>query len=176
MKLEACPGCGASFPPRDGPVHAYMLSSPACWAAYGEVLAREYSDPALLGIHRLSVDAYAVQHPGRESRKSIQSVGVHSLLLCLALEHELDPEQANEAILAIGEIKHRFTWLDPPSSLGELTVEHVLAASTADEHVARVRAWARSAWMAWTPHHAQIRQWLQWSNKAQGRRHRHDTA
>jgi len=56
----------------DGPAHAYMLSSPGCWAAYGELLAREYSDSAYRRLHRLSVDAYALQHPGIDTPQSPQ--------------------------------------------------------------------------------------------------------
>ena len=36
-------------------------------------------------IHRLSVDTYAVQHPGVPERRSIQSVAVHLMCLCLVL-------------------------------------------------------------------------------------------
>ena len=75
--LEACPGCGALFSCRDGPIHPYMELSFACWAAYGEVLAGEHSDPTLVVTHRLSVDAYAVQHPGGSSRQNNQSVVVY---------------------------------------------------------------------------------------------------
>ena len=51
----------------DGPTHPYYGCSPACWARYGEVLAREFQDPAYFGLHQLTVDAYAVQHPGSRS-------------------------------------------------------------------------------------------------------------
>lgn len=86
---HACPGCGARFPAFDGPVHEYMESSAGCWRAFGEVLAREYGNPKLLAIHRLSIDAYAVQHPGGASRQAVQSVGVHLARLCLFLERGL---------------------------------------------------------------------------------------
>lgn len=55
-----CMGCGGVFAEIQGPTHRYLESSPGCWAAYGEVLAREYSDPAYFQVHRLTVDAYAV--------------------------------------------------------------------------------------------------------------------
>lgn|SRR5690348_1799619 len=158
--LETCPGCGAVFHWRDGPVHPYMTSSPACWADYGEVLSREYSDPALLATHRLSVDAYAVQHPGTPSRQSIQSVGVHLIRLCQFLEHGLAPEQANESMLAAGKIKHTFSWLEPPESLGIVTVRDVLKTNGSAAHAAMVRRWAQSAWDAWAPHHEIVREWL----------------
>ena len=72
-----CIGCGALVPQQDGPTHRYMESSPGCWAIYCEVLAQEYSDIAFATAHRLTVDAYAVQHPGTPSPQSIQSIGVH---------------------------------------------------------------------------------------------------
>ena len=74
-KTCGCLSCGGVFPDIDGPVHRYMKSSPGCWAVYGEVLAREYEDPYFFEVHRLTVDAYAVQHPGSTDRQSIQSVG-----------------------------------------------------------------------------------------------------
>lgn len=147
-------------------MHPYMVSSPACWAAFGEVLAREYSEPALLSIHRLSVDAYAVQHPGSPCRQSIQSVGVHLIRLCLFLEHGLAPDRANEAMLAAGRIKHTFSWLEPPSALGAVTVHDVLQATETSAHAAMVRRWAQSAWDAWGPHHDRVRQWLVQSNNS----------
>jgi hypothetical protein len=42
---------------------------------YGEMLAREYGDPAYFRVHQLTVDTYAVQHPGPRERRAIQSVG-----------------------------------------------------------------------------------------------------
>jgi hypothetical protein len=160
MKLVTCPGCGGLFPEIDGPTHRYMESSPGCWAAFGAVLAREYSDPTYFEIHRLTVDAYAVQHPGHPSRQSIQSVGLHLIRLCLHFEQKLPPAKANEAIKAAARVKHIFTWLEPPPSLGSLTVADVVGQDTAETHKPTVRAWAMSAWQAWSMQHNIIRQWL----------------
>jgi len=160
MNLIPCIGCGALFPAIEGPTHRYMESSPACWAAYGEVLAREYTDLAYAENHRLGVDAYAVQHPGRPSPQSIQSVAVHLIRLCLLLEGELDLNRANEAMLRATELKNRFIWLEPPPNRGSITVADIHRASNSNDHVRRVRQWAESAWQAWSPHHSQIRLWL----------------
>ena len=54
---ETCPGCGLLAPRSEGPVHRYMLSSPGCWALYGELLAREYGDVRYMAAHRLTIDA-----------------------------------------------------------------------------------------------------------------------
>jgi hypothetical protein len=137
-----------------------MESSPACWAAYGEVLAREYSDPAYLAVHRLGVDAYAVQHPGHPNPQAIQSVAVHLVRLCLLLERGLPMERANEAMLKASERKRGFVWLTPPVSLGTVTVADVRNAEGVEAHMAAVKRWAESAWAAWAPHHATIRNWL----------------
>lgn len=137
-----------------------MESSPACWAAYGEVLAREYSDPAYFQVHRLSVDAYAVQHPGKPSPQTIQSVAVHLIRLCLLLERSLPMERANEAMLRASEQEGKFVWLAPPGSLGTVTVADVWKAAALEAHMAAVRRWSESAWEAWATHHATIKSWL----------------
>jgi hypothetical protein len=156
----ACIGCGASFEQRDGPTHRYMESSPGCWAAFGQVLALEYSEASYARAHRLSVDAYAVQHPGRPSPQSVQSVALHLISLCLILEQGLDFGEATDAIRAAADAKGRFCWLPPPPLRGERTVADVLGSVDGDDHQKRVRSWAASAWAAWASHHATVRSWL----------------
>ncbi len=158
--MKDCPSCGGSYPDIEGPVHPYMSSTPGCWAVYGEVLAREYSDRAYFEVHRLTVDTYAVQHPGGEDRQSIQSVGVHLVRLCLFLEEDLAAEHANAAMLEAGKRKHTFERLEPPASFGTLTAADVAKAGSADEHKRLVRAWAEGTWASWSMHHDQVRAWL----------------
>lgn len=160
MKIVKCIGCGGHFSETNGPVHRYMESSPGCWATFGEVLSREYSNPAYYKVHRLSVDAYAVQHPGSPSRQSIQSIGLHLIRLCLFLEHDLAAENANTSMLKAAKFKHNFVWLEPPVSLGSLTVADIVKAKTVQAHKSGVKAWAESAWVSWSPHHDTIRTWL----------------
>lgn len=137
-----------------------MESSPACWAAYGEVLAREYSDPAYFQVHRLSVDAYAAQHPGHPSPQAIQSVAVHLVRLCLLLERDLPMDRANDAMLKASGQEKQFVWLPPPPTLGAITVADVWKTESVEAHVAAVRSWAESTWAAWTSHHATVRSWI----------------
>ena len=155
-----CIGCGGLVPRMEGPTHRYMESSPGCWHLYGQVLAREYADLDLAEVHRLTVDAYAVQHPGRPSPQAIQSVCVHLLSLCLVLERGLAASYARRVMDQATRPKGRFSWLTPPASLGEVTVADFVEASALLEHKARVRAWAESAWAAWAGHHATVRRWL----------------
>ena len=154
-----CPGCGVSLPALEGPVHRYMTSSPACWHAFGLVLAREYASPEYFDVHRLSVDAYAVQHPGDDSRQAIQSVGLHLVRLYLFLERGLSPARANDAMLKAARRKASYVWLPRPPTMGSVTVREVLAAQDVDEHKAAVHAWARAAWDAWSLHHVLVRRW-----------------
>lgn len=160
MNQTACPGCGALFPNIEGPVHRYIESSPGCWAAYGEVLEREYADPAYFAVHQHTVDAYAVQHPGRPSKQANQSVAVHLMSLCLVLEHGLELERAPRAIQAIVGTKKDFGWLTPPDEPFSITVADLKDARDLVAHHAAVRAWARSAWQAWSSHHTVIRAWI----------------
>jgi Family of unknown function (DUF5946) len=154
-----CLWCQGAFPEEAGATHPYMQSSPGCWAAFGRVLAREYEDQRYFVVHRLTVDAYAVQHPGIPSRQSIQSVGVHLVRLCGFLEHGLAADEANAAMLAAARHKAQYRWLDPPAFLGALTVADVEAAQSVDEHMTVVRRWAAQMWEVWSPHHATIRAW-----------------
>ena len=159
--MRPCFGCGAVVPDVDGPTHRYIGASPGCWRLYGEVLGREYADYSRFAlVHRLTVDAYAAQHPGTPSPQSTGSVGVHLVRLHLELECNLPHDRANEAMLDISSrLKRDFVWLDPPASLGDVTVLDVLGARDPEEHAERVRRWAASVWEAWAPHHETVRRW-----------------
>ena len=159
--LVPCPWCGALFPDTGGATHRYIESSPGCWAAYGEVLAREYADPTLFArVHRRTVDTYAVQHPGQPSPQSIQSVALHLVSLCLVLEHGATPHEARVALQEGTHTKARYVWLSPPPSLGAITVADVCLATAPAAHEEAVRRWAGAVWSAWSPHHAAVRAWL----------------
>jgi hypothetical protein len=55
--------------------------------------------------------------------------------------------------------KRAFPWLEPPPPVGGLTIVDIHAAETPAAHQDLVDAWARSAWQAWSSHHAQVRAW-----------------
>ena len=155
-----CPGCGLVLPEHHGPAHPYLGASPACWAVYGEVLAREYGDPAYFRIHQLTVDAYAVQHPGAPERRTIQSVALHLITLCLVVERDADPTAGPNLHRRLAG-RAAFHWLDPPEPRGRLTVADVRRADSAAEHASVVEAWARDVWAAWEPHHGTVRGWIE---------------
>ena len=157
---EACPGCGAWYAPHPtDTTHAYIGASPACWAAFGELLAREFQDRAHGRLHRHTVDVYTAQHPGDDDRRQRQSVAIHLIGLCHWLEHGLDAQRvtaATQAVLKRG--RPDWPWLDPPGAY-EMTVRDVLAARSGEEHERLVRAWAERTWDAWRAHHDLVRRW-----------------
>ena len=155
-----CAGCGAVLPASAVPTHAYLGASSGCWAKFGEILAKEFGDRRFAAAHRLTVDAYAVQHPGTPERRTIQSVAVHLIGLYAALERGFDDARATALIKKAANRSDSFFWLTPPASLGAMTVLDIAAAGdNPDEHVRLVTAWASGAWAAWAPHHDLIRLW-----------------
>ena len=86
-RSNQCYGCGALVPRVSGAAHKYIGALAGGWAIYGEVLAKEYSEYRILrSAHRLTVDAYAVQHPGNPNPQAIQSVTIHLVGLYLVLQ------------------------------------------------------------------------------------------
>ena len=55
--------------------------------------------------------------------------------------------------------KAEYWWLDPPPSLGRITVANVDSSADAEEHKAVVRGWATQMWDVWGPYHEVIREW-----------------
>lgn len=136
-----------------------MTSSPACWRVYGVLLAAEYGDAALMQTHRLSVDTYAVQHPGDRSRRAIQSVGLHLSRLMLQQENERPPEETNAVMLRFGAHKASLEWLEPPQSFS-MTVADIEPLIGGPRHADAVRDWAAKTWTDWHAHHDYIRDWV----------------
>lgn len=157
-EISVCPGCGSRLSAIEGPVHAYMTSSPACWAAFGEVMAREYQNPDLMPVHRLSVDAWAAQHPGDGSRQAIQSVGLHLARLMIQLDDGLSGEAANTAMLGFAARKAELPELPPPAAF-TVTVADVVSAVAPADHRSAVRRWAWAVWGDWAEQQAFIRRW-----------------
>lgn len=121
-------------------------------------MAREYGEYGYPEIHRLTVDVYAVQHPGVPERRSIHSVCVHLIALELQLERGLSPTQVTRLMNGISEGLD-LRWLEPPRPNGSVTVLDVLAAPDLDAHVEAVGAWAADVWAAWQAHHGTVRGW-----------------
>jgi hypothetical protein len=160
IKEITCFSCGALVPNIDGPVHAYMTSAPGCWKLYGEILAKEYStenyDPI---VHRITVDTYAVQHPGVPEKRAINSVNFHLIRLFLIFEKNLETSQANSVMQQVSnneELHKLFTWLESPTFEKTLTVTDVIHATSMEEHKRLVNEWGLSVWNVWKKKHGTV--------------------
>ena len=158
--VETCPGCGGAFEQIEGPIHAYMTSSPACWAAFGRLMAAEYEQAVLMAVHRLSVDAFAVQHPGDPAdRRAVQSVGLHLARLYHTLRLTSDGIATNRPMLDFTERKADLPQLAPPPAFA-MTMADVEPAIGGPDHAATVRRWAASALDDWTHAHDEIARFI----------------
>ena len=156
---QACPGCAARYLPQViDETHPYIGSSTACWATFGEVLAREFGDVGFGRVHRHTADVYAVQHPGTDGRRQRQSVTLHLVGLCLWLEHRVEGDRLDAITARLARDERSWPWLPPPRRYG-MTVADLFAARDGAEHVALVRRWAEATWDAWSAHHPTVRAW-----------------
>ncbi len=144
--------CGLVAPPVTGAVDPYGASTPACWAAFGQLLAADDSgwQPHR---HRLTVDAYMAQHPGFGSPGGRRSALIHLVGLWLALERQVPAGQVRPILGLVFPDKQAVPpEVVPIPALSGLNVASVLDAAP-EAHEARVEAWARFVWGAWRPHH-----------------------
>jgi len=149
-----CYGCSALVENIEGRPHKYIGAVQGCWNLYGELLAKEYGEygyPEL--THRLTVDTYAIQHPGELGRQSIQSVNIHIISLYVILIKNFCGQEATKLIGGVLAKQPKFEWLDPPVPNGTKTVKDVLAATNKEEHEKLVREWARDVFACWYSKH-----------------------
>jgi hypothetical protein len=147
-----CPRCGGLLPDRAGEAHSYLVSTPGCWAAYGEVLAREYESPLLFaGCHRLTVDAYSLQHVGTLSDdRQVRSTWLHLVSLHAIFACGLPQTKATELMSRLDLSKAPALRLI--AAIPDITVAGMLSARPSD-HVRAATEWARVAYLQWPHHH-----------------------
>ncbi|NOU20039.1 MAG: hypothetical protein HOO91_20975 [Bacteroidales bacterium] len=160
-KKTKCFSCQAETPDIEGPVHRYMVSSPGCWKLFGEILELEYSNPEYMVNHRITVDAFAVQHYGKPSPQAIHSVNLHLASMYLIYGRGFDVKLADKGLTTLAKYKSELFWLDPPENVGEITVADILKVQTADEHCKLVFDWGNSVWKAWSNHQNTVKEFVE---------------
>jgi len=176
--LIPCPGCGALFPPFEGPTHRYIGASAGCWALFNWTVTTEGPDtdmvvqsriqenPVCIPVRKTATpldalfgDAYGVQHHGEDSPQAIQSVAVHLLNL-----HGIISDKTTLPKWPIGRaLRTRgvFHKLDPPALGSALTIRHLFPAGgvvtpvTRSQYVVSVY----DAWMAL--HRSTVEEWYE---------------
>ena len=145
-----CAGCGAVLPGDSG----------GCRRLFEEMLAKEYSDPAYGAVHMLCVDAYSLQHPAGQGPRSC---AFHLLSLQMALLHDADPTigRSRSWLQRRMQMVDAVPQLEPPASLGEVTIADIRGPANPEDYAERVWRWAESVWRAWGIHHHWARDWLE---------------
>jgi uncharacterized OB-fold protein len=155
MTSGHCEACGAiAVEGREG-----------CQRLFDEILAREFSDYRYGRVHRLTVDTYSLQHPEQYMRSG-KSFVAHLTGICAALETD-ETVAINQAVQKClnGPQTVERPEEPPPGKRGALTIDYVHGATDAEEHIKRVREWARSTWSAWSAYHEMARQWIDLATK-----------
>jgi hypothetical protein len=149
-RVDRCPECGA----------AVSGGRAGCQRLFDEVIAREFGDFRYAREHRLTVDAYSLQHPD-EYMRSAKSYAAHLTGAYIAVESGAVVAEANRAVQQwLGGSKALRRPAQPePGQRGTLTIQHLHVATDPDDHLRRVREWARSAWAAWQAFHPTAKQW-----------------
>jgi hypothetical protein len=155
-EMETCPGCGLQLPRVDGPTDPYSGASPSCWAAFGELRAREFLEP-FSGQQRSTTDAYMAQHPGYATAAGRRSVIVHLVGLCLSFEEALPLNMIVPLLGRVFPTRPDVAPLLPIPSHGAVTVESVRSTTNAADRARASAEWAHAVWIAWAAHHAHIR-------------------
>lgn len=148
-------------PDIQGPTMRYPgAASPGCWEIHTQLLVREYGELKYPDYHRVTVDAYMVQHPGLPTPQTVQSVNVHLIALCAVFDHEIPAAKATQIMQKTStRRKHGFHWLTPPASPAAVTVSDVVHVKN-EEYQSMVMKWGRAVWDAWREHHGVIEGYL----------------
>ena len=177
--LTPCEGCGALFPPYDGPTHKYLGASAGCWALHcwstvpGGSDVTELVAQSRVPDNRVRIpphndtlpndwlwgDAYGVQHHGGTSPQAIQSVAVHLLDL-----HAVITGRTTRPLWALGRalrIRGVFHKLEPPPLGSALTWRHLFPGGGVSTPVTRGQ-YAVSVYETWIAlHRAIVDEWYE---------------
>jgi hypothetical protein len=155
-----CPGCGLEMPRHaEASYGGYFNASTECWEIFTEVIGKEFSNPALFEqVHRLTVDAYAVQHAG--GNHPDKSVMVHLAGLFLVLERGLRCTAVTPLLGRLANGVRVWPRLPQPTAAPKLTIFDVALAESVENHAKVAQSWAESVWRTWSPHHREIREFV----------------
>lgn len=131
-----------------------------CLARFAELGEREFAAQRYFTFHRLTVDAYCLQHPERYMI-STKSAATHLAAMCWTMEHGLSRHLPRQLKMFVDGPK-TFRRLEPPvpRQRGTITISNVIAANDLESYEEAAWTWGRSAWEAWSDHWDQARAWV----------------
>ncbi|ANO52321.1 DUF5946 family protein [Woeseia oceani] len=143
-----------------------------CDEVFSRLIGREFADPVLFRAHRLTVDAYCLQHTEKYMISS-KSAAAHLMGICWSLE-------VGESLHLPPELKrfvdgpHVFVRVAVPPQLrrGKINITHLNSLSEPREYLVASREWAQSVWLAWSSAWEQTRAWVREAQKANYHSHK----
>jgi hypothetical protein len=157
--MKKCFGCLREFKKiTDDPIpHPYIGAISECWAVYGDILAKEFSDPEYFKVHRITADTYGAQHIGnQEDRRARQSANVHLIALYLSFAQKADKTTVLTFIRKATEIKQDWPPLLQRKNPQWLTVQDIIKADNPSSHASLVAQWGQSVWESYADCHEEI--------------------
>lgn len=146
---EPCTGCG----------WVAAGGTAGCQARVEELWARDFGDVRYFRVHRMAVDAYALQHAERYCA-SAKSLAAHLGGLCCAFEHGDDAS----ALPALQRWLNGTVPLEKPEPLpsfrGALTIGDLEGAEAPAAYAQAVERWARATWGAYEALQPLARMWI----------------
>jgi len=152
-----CAGCGL-----EGPGGAA-----GCHSRYEALLALEFGNALFFRVHRVTVDAYSLQHPEHYCASAI-SFAAHLTGLFAAMEHE-DPRAVNARVQRWLSSRPRLDKPALPLDRGRLTIANVKETGDPVAYAREVEDWGRATWDAYRDVHALAREWTQRATEQAGR-------
>ena len=146
----SCSGCNGKFAAINGPRHAYLTASPACWARFGQSLALHFSDYRFWPAHQRLTDGYYPQHSGGDDIRAIRSAHIH----LASLYAQLVLGQAEDRIIALRKTIANRAFTSPikpwPAPTADLISVDLRDPSS---HLKSVDLYAREVLADWLEHH-----------------------
>ena len=136
-----------------------LASKDKCKEIFEAILLKEFSDFRYAKVHRLTVDAYSLQHPD-EYMISAKSFAAHLTGMSCAMEYGNDPKLLRLLQKWLNGKKQ----LIKPKKLeyfGRLTISHVDKAEHGAEHVESVWEWAHDVWDTYHVYHDLAKNWIE---------------
>lgn len=129
----------------------------ACRGQFEALCARDYTEAPAYAVHRMMVDAYALQHPAAYCA-SAKSFAAHLTGLCCAFEHPGDsaPLKAVQQWLN-GRVE--LARPEAPMGRGGMTLADLPHEGPREDLDAAIRRWARAVWEAYAELHPLARKW-----------------